>query len=183
MDPKNTASYRQPPPTTDVREKYRTFEDLDVYNAAREFRKEMYGVTRQLPGFEKFELGSQIRRAAVSLTNNIAEGHGRYHYLEQIKFCLNARGSLEELLDDLNVCEDESYLPAAQNDRLKQQGRRVQQLLNGYMRWLRARRQGASLELRETSHDEFTDDELNELLDLAQTVSTFQHFNVSTPQS
>ena len=181
MDPKNTASYRQAPPTaTEARERYRTFEDLDVYKAAREFRKEMYGVTRQLPGFEKFDLGSQIRRAAVSLTNNIAEGHGRYHYLEQIKFCLNARGSLEELLDDLNVCEDESYLPSDQIDLLKQQGRRVQQLLNGYMRWLRARKQGASLELRETSQDELTDDKLNELLDLTQSVSTFQHFNVST---
>jgi hypothetical protein len=86
MDTKNTASYRQPAPAAVAQEQYRTFEDLDVYKAAREFRKEMYGITRQLPGFEKFDLGSQIRRAAVSLTNNIAEGHGRFHYLEQIKF-------------------------------------------------------------------------------------------------
>ena len=64
---------------------FRTFEDLEVYQVAREFRKAMYGVTRKLPVFEKFELASQVRRAAVSLTNNIAEGHGRYHYLEQIQ--------------------------------------------------------------------------------------------------
>jgi four helix bundle protein len=178
MDPKNLASYRQPPPAAAAQETYRTFEDLEAYRAAREFRKEMYGVTRQLPAFEKFELGSQIRRAAVSLTNNIAEGHGRYHYLEQIKFCLNARGSLEELLDDLNVCEDESYAPAEQIDRLKQQGRRVQQLLNGYLRWLRARKQGASLELRDAPTNGFNDDELNELFELLQADSTFQHFNV-----
>src|SRR6266702_8159586 len=88
------------------RREFRTFEDLDVYQEAREFRKKMYAVTRRLPDFEKYDLGSQIRRAAVSLTNNIAEGHGRYHFLEQIKFMLHARGSLEELLDDLNVCED-----------------------------------------------------------------------------
>jgi four helix bundle protein len=180
MDTKNTANYKQQPPAVAAQEAYRTFEDLETYKAAREFRKEMYKVTQQLPGFEKFELGRQIRRAAVSLTNNIAEGHGRYHYLEQIKFSLNARGSLEELLDDLNVCEDESYVPADQIDRLKHEGRRVQQLLNGYMRWLRARKQGVSLELRETSHDDFTEDELNELFELVQTVSTFQHFNVST---
>jgi four helix bundle protein len=180
MDTKNTANYRQPQPAVAARETFRTFEDLEAYKAAREFRKEMYKVNRQLPSFEKFELASQIRRAAVSLTNNIAEGHGRYHYLEQIKFCLNARGSLEELLDDLNVCEDESYVLADQIDRLKQQGRRVQQLLNGYMRWLRAQKQGASLALRETSHDEFTDEELDELFGLAQAVSTLQPFNVST---
>src|SRR5437899_8414577 len=55
------------------RNEFRTFEDLDVYKVAREFRKKMYGVTRGLPDFEKYDLGSQIRRAAVSLTNNIAE--------------------------------------------------------------------------------------------------------------
>src|SRR6266576_2535146 len=94
--------------------RFQTFEDLDVYKSAREFRKNMYGVNKRLPSFEKFELGSQIRTASVSLTNNIAEGHGRYHYLEQIKFTLNARGSLEELLDDLNVCTYENYLPLAE---------------------------------------------------------------------
>ena len=100
------------------------------------------------------------------MTNNIAEGHGRYHYLEQIKFCLNARGSLEELLDDLNVCEDETYLPAAEIGSLKQQGWRVHQVLNGYMRWLRAQKQGATLELREDSVSYgLTGDQLDELLE------------------
>src|SRR6266850_1368786 len=113
----------QPPP-------FRTFEDLETYQVAREFRKTMYAVGRRLPSFEKFELASQIRSAAVSLTNNIAEGHGRYHYLDQIKFDLQARGSLEELIDDLNVCEDESYLPRPEIAILKQQGWRVYQLIN-----------------------------------------------------
>src|SRR5213595_3796154 len=87
---------------------YQTFEDLEAYQVAREFRKAVYRVAKRLPEEEKFGLASQIRRAAVSLTNNIAEGHGRFHFLEQIKFMLQARGSLEELLDDLNVCEDEA---------------------------------------------------------------------------
>ena len=71
------------------RRDFRTFEDLEVYQAAREFRKTMYEVTRGLPDFEKYELASQIRRAAVSLTNNIAEGHGRFHYPDQILFVLH----------------------------------------------------------------------------------------------
>src|SRR6478736_1122476 len=91
-----------------------TFEDLDVYKKAREFRKRMYAAARKLPDFEKYELGRQIRRAAVSLTSNIAEGHGRYHYLDEIKFQLQSRGSLAELLDDLNVCQDEDYLATAE---------------------------------------------------------------------
>ena len=146
--------------------RYKTFEDLEAYKVAREFRKAMYRVNQQLPSFEKFELGSQIRRAAVSLTNNIAEGHGRFHYLEQIKFCLNARGSLEELLDDLNICADESYLPATDIGRLKEQGWRVHRVLNGYLRWLRERKQGAALTLREDSPAYgWADHELDELLD------------------
>jgi four helix bundle protein len=97
-----------------------TFEDLEVYRAAREFRKTMYRVTRGLPDIEKFGLAGQIRRAAVSLTNNIAEGHGRYHFLEQIKFTLHSRGSIEELIDDLNVCDDEQYLAVEEIASLKQ---------------------------------------------------------------
>src|SRR6266852_1518643 len=96
--------------SNDQTRKYQTFEDLEVYQVAREFRKAMYRVAKRLPEEEKFGLVSQVRRAAISLTNNIAEGHGRFHFLEQIKFMLQARGSLEELLDDLNACEDEHYL-------------------------------------------------------------------------
>ena len=118
---------------------YQTFEDLDAYKIAREFRKEMYGVARRLPESEKFGLVSQVRRAAVSLTNNIAEGHGRFHYLDQIKFMLQARGSLEELLDDLNVCQDENYLPLAEISVLKEHAWRVHKVLNGYIRFLRSR--------------------------------------------
>jgi len=114
-----------------------TFEDLEVYRVAREFRKAMYRVAKRLPEIEKFGLASQIRRAAVSLTNNIAEGHGRYHYLDQIKFTLHSRGSLEELIDDLNVCEDEQYLLGEEIASLKEDGWRVRQLIDGYVRYLR----------------------------------------------
>ena len=114
-----------------------TFEDLEVYQVARNFRKTMYAVARRLPDIEKFGLASQVRRAALSLTNNIAEGHGRYHYLDQIRFTLQSRGSLEELIDDLNTCEDEQYLPEKEIASLKQEGWRVRQLIDGYIRYLR----------------------------------------------
>ena len=133
---------------------FRTFEDLEVYRLAREFRKAMYAVTRKLPVHEKFELASQIRRAAVSLTNNIAEGHGRYHFLDQIKFQLQARGSLTELIDDLNICSDEKYLPPDEIADLKKQAAAVHQLINGYIRYLRERKTGADLALHESSADD-----------------------------
>jgi four helix bundle protein len=122
-----------------VPRKFQTFEDLDVYQSAREFRKAMYAVTRRLPDFEKYDLGSQIRRAGVSLTNNIAEGHGRFHYPDQIRFFLHSRGSLQELVDDLNVCLDENYLPGNETAELKKQALGVLTLINGYLRHLRSR--------------------------------------------
>ena len=129
--------------------RFQTFEDMEVYKAARDSRKAMYAVARRLPDIEKFGLASQMRRAAVSLTNNIAEGHGRFHYLDQIKFMLHSRGSLEELQDDLNVCDDERYLPTADITELKNQGWQVHRLINGYLRWLREKKTGQSLDLRE----------------------------------
>lgn len=56
--------------------KFSTFEDLEVYKLARGYRKEIYKLTHQLPEEEKYNLISQMRRASVSLTNCISEGHG-----------------------------------------------------------------------------------------------------------
>lgn len=142
-------------------DKFRTFEDLEVYQVAREFRKKMYGVTRQLPAFEKFELASQIRRASVSLTNNIAEGHGRYHFADQVRFFLGSRGSLQELVDDLNVCDDEKYLEIDKVAELKSEAWRVLGLINGYLRYLRDRKVNDGAVVRENAGD----DEVLPLLD------------------
>jgi four helix bundle protein len=135
-----------------------TFEDLEVYQAAREFRKAMYQIAKRLPEIEKFGLASQIRRAAVSLTNNIAEGHGRFHYLDQIKFTLQCRGSLEELIDDLNTSADEQYLADAEVATLKNQGWRIRQLIDGYIRYLRQQTNVARLKENEPPYGDDADD-------------------------
>lgn len=156
----------------EAQKKYVTFEDLDTYKAAREFRKAMYAIAKRLPDFEKFGLCSQIRRAAVSLTNNISEGHGRYHYADQIKFLLQSRGSLEGLLDDLNVCEDENYLASTEIAKLKEDAWCVHKLINGYIRYLRNQNVKAPLILR----DEKPDDSIGDLADIIDD-STLQPFN------
>jgi four helix bundle protein len=152
---------------------YQTFEDLEVYQVARGFRKTMYRVARRLPEEEKFALASQIRRAAVSVTNNIAEGHGRFHFLEQIKFMLQSRGSLEELLDDLNVCADEGYLPIQEIESVRQEGWRVHKLINGYIRFLRGRASGDSPCVQEAA----ADDDLEDVFLDRFNPSSFQRFN------
>ena len=62
---------------------------------------------------------------------------------DQIKFVLQSRGSLQELIDDLNVCEDEQYLSAGEIALLKQSGWRVHQLIDGYVRYLRDQKAGS----------------------------------------
>ena len=145
--------------STQINEKrHSTFEDLEVYQLAREFRRTMYRVAKRVPDIEKFGLASQTRRAALSLTNNIAEGHGRFHYLDQIKFTLQSRGSLEELIDDLNVGEDEQYVPIEEIASLKQEGWRLRQLINGYIRYLRDQKNSSSVREAAPVYDEIDDD-------------------------
>jgi four helix bundle protein len=112
----------------------RDFKDLDVWQVARDLRSEMYKVARILPDIEKFALANQIRRAACSVTANIAEGFGRFGYQENAQFCRQARGSLFELRDHLTTCADQGYIDAKEGQRLDALAQRAAQLLNGYLR-------------------------------------------------
>jgi four helix bundle protein len=121
---------------------YKSFEDLEAYKAAREFRKKIYKLIKGLPPEEKYNLGDQMRRASLSLTNNIAEGHGRYHFQENIQFCRVSRGSLMELIYDLNTCIDEEYYALDYLEELKAEGYTVNKILNGYIAYLKKRQSG-----------------------------------------
>ena len=113
------------------------FEDLDVYKAARAFRMRIYRLIQLLPPEEKFGLAQQMRRAAVSITNNIAEGYGRHHWQENWQFCRHSRGSLMELVADINVCLDQEYADIDQLESLKKEDAlSLLRLLNGYVNYL-----------------------------------------------
>ena len=129
---------------------FKTFQDLDVWKAARELRKKIYAVVKQLPEHEKYNAVSQMRRAVLSVTNNIAEGHGRYHYQENIQFPRQSRRSLEELLDDVTLCADENYLSESEIKAIENEIGRVRALLNAYIRFLRERKEATPAVLRET---------------------------------
>jgi four helix bundle protein len=116
------------------------FEDLEVYKAARALRRRVYKLVKLLPPEEKYDLAPQMRRAAVSLTNNIAEGHGRYHWQDNTRFCRLARGSLCEIADDINVCEDQGYADPEHLRDLKSDAAEVLRLLNGYIAYLQRQR-------------------------------------------
>ncbi len=117
-------------------------DEFELYNAARRLRKKTYQLIKQLPADERYCLATQMRRAAISVSNNIAEGHGRWHYLENIHFCSTARGSIDELIDDYNACLDEGYGQAGLPEELKNDARQLIARVNSYIAYLRRSKQG-----------------------------------------
>ena len=74
-----------------------------------------------------------MRRAALSVTNNIAEGFGRFHFQENIQFCRQSRGSIFELIDDFNACEDEGYIQKEECQDLTTEAYTLIKVLNAYI--------------------------------------------------
>ncbi len=120
-----------------------SFEELEVYKSARELRMTVSGLTKKLPAEEKFRLTDQLIRASRSVTANIAEGFGRYHYQENIQFCRMARGSLHEIPEHLNCAHDEKYIGEEVCSALRNQVHHCMKILNGYIAYLvRAKNSG-----------------------------------------
>ena len=86
------------------------FENLEVWQIGRDLVLKVYALTASLPQSEAFGLTAQIKRAALSVPANIAEGFGRYHYMDKARFYLNARGSLYELRSHLLIARDLGYV-------------------------------------------------------------------------
>ncbi|HXW15366.1 MAG TPA: four helix bundle protein [Terriglobia bacterium] len=128
------------PPDLPSNPRVKDFTDLDVWKIAREMRRQIYGLAKKLPDFEKFGLASQLRRAAVSVTANLAEGYGRFGYQENAQFCRQARGSVYELHDHNITCMDECFISKDKGSKLDAMMQRVIMMLNGYLRATLARK-------------------------------------------
>ncbi len=92
-----------------------------------------------LPKNERYDLYSQLLRSARSGTANIAEGWGRYHYKENIKFLINARGSVAEILDHGIEAKDCNYISEDVLEALRNKVESCLRLINGYIKYLRNR--------------------------------------------
>ena len=84
----------------------KNFEDLDVWQKGRDLVIKIYELTGNFPKEELFGIASQLKRASLSIPANIAEGFGRFHFLDKAKFYLNARGSLYELRSHLLIAQE-----------------------------------------------------------------------------
>jgi len=101
---------------------------------------DVYAFTDILPKTEKYNRVTQLQRSSSSIAANIAEGYGRYHYQENIQFCRQARGSLEETKNHLIAARDLKQVSKELSDPLIERCAEVRMLLNGYINSLRSRK-------------------------------------------
>ncbi len=119
-------------------EAIKSFEDLACWNACRQLR--LFVVRKVIPTLpvdEKFRLADQLFRSARSTTANIAEGYGRYNFMDNRKFCGIARGSCHEVVDHLITASDEGLIHREILDDGKRLATEAIRLLNGYMAYLK----------------------------------------------
>jgi len=110
------------------------FKELDTWKIAHELTLLIYKWTKEFPDDERFGLVSQMRRAAISITSNIAEGFGRFHWADKRNFYITARASCSEVESQILVSTDLGMLTTKQLEEGTHLCKRVKQTLNGLIR-------------------------------------------------
>lgn len=108
-----------------------SFEKLEVYDKARALVTDVYRIQGEFPKEEKYGLGDQVRRAAVSITANLAEGSGRQSIREKIHFIEISFGSLMEVFCELQTACDLGYMSEEQFDNMRPQFTDIAKMLSG----------------------------------------------------
>lgn len=114
-----------------MEERIFSFENLEVYKAARVLVRDVYRLQHRFPKYETFALGDQVRRSASSVTSNIAEGSGRNSFKEKSHFIEIAYGFLMEAFSQLQIAQDLEYLSQTEIDTIRPQFISVAKMLSG----------------------------------------------------
>lgn len=115
-----------------------SYRNLQVYNQAYSLALDIHKLTKDFPKHELYEIGSQLRRAAISIPLNIAEGYGRRNYLQDFrKFLINALGSCNEVVVLLDMIKDLEYTTDDYHEVLKSKYERLGKQLNTFIQVLK----------------------------------------------
>jgi four helix bundle protein len=109
----------------------------ETWKKSHILRKSISELVKDFPPEEKYRLADQIIRSSRSIGNNIAEGHGRFHYVDSKKFFINARGSASETIDHLIIALDEGYINTDTFEKLQSICEECMKLINGYINYLK----------------------------------------------
>jgi len=119
---------------TEEKSRIQSFTDLKTWQKGHELVLAIYKTTEEFPSKEIFGITNQMRRAAVSITSNIAEGFSRRSSKEKIQFYYIALGSLTEIQNQLIIARDIKYLDISNFDEISQQTIIVSKLINGLIK-------------------------------------------------
>ncbi|HOX10431.1 MAG TPA: four helix bundle protein [Candidatus Moranbacteria bacterium] len=112
-------------------DKIKSFTDLNTWKEGHKLVLMVYAITKKFPKEETYSLIDQMRRAATSITSNVAEGFGRHGYKEKIQFYYLAQGSLTELKNQLLISLDVGYLSKNDFNNIAKQANDTHKLLQG----------------------------------------------------
>jgi four helix bundle protein len=107
------------------------FEKLDVWHRSVRFAQQVYSNTRSFPVDERFGLTSQMRRAAISISSNIAEGSGRISPVDFARFLEIAYGSLMEIVSQANIAKLQGFLAVRSFEELRDESEELARMLSG----------------------------------------------------
>ena len=110
------------------------FTDLKTWQEAHQVVLDVYKITKKFPKEELFGLSSQMRRSAVSITSNIAEGFGRNTLKDKAHFFYQARGSMTELRNQFIISKDIGYISELEYSNMEKKADDTQRLLHGLIR-------------------------------------------------
>jgi len=117
--------------------KIKSFTDLDAWKEGHKLVLVVYEITKQFPKEEVFGLVSQMRRCAVSITSNIAEGFSRQSYKEKVQFYSIAQGSVTELQNQLLISRDIGHVSNDKFQSIAEQTVKVHKIINGLIKGAR----------------------------------------------
>ena len=110
------------------------FTDLKVWQEGHRLVIALYKLTKKFPKEEQFGVISQLRRAAVSVTSNIAEGCSRYYFKDKIRFYYISRGSLSEIQNLLFISKDLNYASNKEFQNFYTHANKVKAIINGLIK-------------------------------------------------
>ena len=122
----------------------KSFEELIIWQEARKFANNIYKLTKKYPQEELYGLTSQMRRAAVSVMSNIAEGFDRRTTKEFISFLVIARASISEVQNDLYISLDLNYIDNEDFKDYYNHAQKIGKLINGLITYLKSQTEGYS---------------------------------------
>jgi four helix bundle protein len=127
--------------TNEPGEPIRTYRDLVAWQVGMDLAEKVYHATGLFPATEKFGLTSQMRRSAVSVAANVAEGYGRGRRLEFVRYLEISRGSLFELQTHAELARRLGWLKGPAQRELREMTRRLDALLTGLLKSAKSRKQ------------------------------------------